>query len=300
MDCLNKKCSITDVNERMLSCWLCHGLTHFKCSGIPTLAAEASQKHDGLFYCCVHCRKLGIDFYKFFQSRKSIFLQLQKSVVDLNNRVEDYGKLFDSYTSLDNYKSPPQSSPKRRKSSRAVDKVINVDGPATSSSVLTINNAEFSTPLTSATPNAIQGSVSNKTKKVKSKTVTIQPATNLNDDNNNNKTVHQELRFLPPRKSIFLSRCVSETTVEDIKNYIQSKLNYDADISIHKFSYSQPRSITSFKITPSPDIYDQIVDPSFWPMYTLVKEYIFKENRRTNNAVRFSSVSSVASPNQKN
>lgn len=292
MNCLNKKCTISDHNERMMSCWLCHGLMHFKCSGLPTLAAEASQKYDGLHWCCIYCRKIGVDFYKFFQNRKSAFIQIEKELSELSNRVSDYGKIFDDYKLLDNLQSPPQSSPKRRKSSRIPDKTIAVESPGAAS--VSNNNSEFDTPV-----NLNQNSTSNnKTKKVKSKTVSIQPSAVLNNDTNNQ--THRELRIIPPKRSIFISRCASETTVEDIDYYIKTKLDSNSDSNavflIHKFLYSQPRSITSFKITPPSDVFDQIFNPCFWPDNTLVREYVYKENQRTNNSVRFPSVSS----NQKN
>lgn len=282
MNCLNKKCTITNVDERMLSCWLCHGVIHIKCSGIPVLAAEATVRHDGLHWCCTSCRKIGVEFYHFFQGRKNMFLEIQKDISDLSQRVADYGKLFDDYASLDNIKSPPQSSPKRRKSARTQNKTNTVLSPGPSSSSH-INLAEINTPPSTLSANLPQINIMKQSSSL------------LIADNGPN--AHRELRIIPPKKSIFVSRFASETTTEDIEYYIKNNLNTNADIVTYKFSYSQPRSITSFKISVSSEIFDKIIDPCFWPDNTLVREYIYKENQNINNIAR---LPSRVTNNQKN
>ena len=102
--------------------WLSHGLCHFNCSGLPVLVAESLTKYNGLHWCCNGCKKIGVDFFRFFQGTKSKFLAIQKDVSELSKNISAYEKLFDDYNSLNLMKSPPQSSPKRRKSSRNVNK----------------------------------------------------------------------------------------------------------------------------------------------------------------------------------
>lgn len=116
------------------------------------------------------------------------------------------------------------------------------------------------------------------------------PATNLNNaevliNNGNNPSSHGELRVVPPNKQIFISRFAFDTSADDIDFYIKSKLKQNADITVRKFTYSQPRSITSFKITVPFNIFDRVVDPSFWPNHVIVREYEYNINQRGNNIV---------------
>lgn len=99
----------------------------------------------------------------------------------------------------------------------------------------------------------------------------------------------RQLRVLPPKKAIFISRFAPETTVEDIEFYIKTKLNFNADIITYKFTYSQPRNVISFKLTVPFDLFENIIDHRFWPENTLVREYDFKENKRLNNIARLPS-----------
>lgn len=300
MDCLNKKCSIKNLDERMLSCWLCHGLIHFKCSGIPTLAAEATQKHDGLHWRCNNCKKVGVDFYKFFQERKSIFLGIQKEMSNLSQRISEYGNLFDRFISLETYEFPPQIpsqqsslqqySPSqlspRRKSARIASKTDTVNINPVNAGNAVDNHMDVVPSTSKITEN-------NTAEKLSFSDVTKL----YNPITNNTENAPRELRVIPPKKHVFVSRFAAETTVDDLNYYIKTKLNSNDEILTHKFSYSQPRSITSFKITVSSDIFNKIIDPRFWPDNTLVREYISKPRQSINNIAR---IPSIVSPNQKN
>lgn len=112
-----------------------------------------------------------------------------------------------------------------------------------------------------------------------------------------NFTVPKPLIVVPPKRTLFISRLAYDTTVEDIDYYIKAKLGNNVDITINKFSYSQPRSITSFKIAVAACVYDQIVDTCFWPANIIVREYIFKENPRSKNIARLPPRNSFVSKN---
>ena len=56
------------------------------------------------------------------------------------------------------------------------------------------------------------------------------------------------------------------------ENYIKSKFNFSPDILIKKFTYSEPRNVTSFKLTVPNDLFETIIDPVFWPNNTFVRE----------------------------
>lgn len=277
MNCLNKKCTIKNQDERMVVCWLCHGLSHYKCSGLSTLVAEATQKQDGVHWCCLNCRKTGVEFYKFFQARKTLFHKIQNEFSNVSNRLCDYGKLFDNYPLLD-YNEPsqevsnqptPLQSPKLRKSARTNKKSesdIIVEPTVINSSIAPVISKPPVEHLSQSTSNDIGLQSSSHT--------------------NLSSFVPRELRVLPPKKHLFVSRFASETTVDDINFYIKSKLNLNENIVAYKFSYAQPRSITSFKISVSSDVFNQLMDTSFWPEHTLVREFLTRPKERTSNVAR--------------
>lgn len=340
--CLNKNCAITRDEERMLSCWLCHGVCHFKCSGLSTLVAEALQHTNGLSWCCNDCRKIGVEYYRFFQSTKNTFINIQHKVAALSNEISSYGNLFDEFKQLNSLNSPPQSSPKRRKSARTKKNDKNSRSPIPSSSnsvpsgintpVSSLNPQTTSATTTnlgltsnSQTSSAMFSSTSLQNSSIPSITpqfssavtdnLTSKPfpnnSTNLpiaenidnqglglpidNDASSGQQvTLHngpegnerRELKLIPPNKSIFISRFASETTVDDIIWYLKTKIEDVADIQIHKFSYSQPRIITSFKLTVPHHLYEQILDTNFWPSNTLIREFEYKVIPRRKNIVR--------------
>lgn len=280
MSCLINTCSIKDDGERMIDCWLCHELCHLKCSGLSGLVADALTNNKGLHWCCYKCRKIGVSFYRFFQDTKKKFLNIQEEASDLTNRINDYGKLFDDFKSLDNLKSPPQSSPKRRKSSRNATKEKNnnpvpvyvTSGSSIPDSLSIINNIKDP-----AIPLSCADIAQN------------QPEFALNNPVpvfNNSQTINNTLRAVPPKKTVFISRLAFDTTTEDVDSFIKSKVGPNVDISTYKFVFSQPRSITSFKVTVTNDLFERILDPNFWPKYTLVREYIYRENPRSANIGR--------------
>ncbi|XP_037817198.1 uncharacterized protein LOC119607389 [Lucilia sericata] len=251
-------------------------MCHFKCSGLSGLVAEAVCKTKGLHWCCNACQKIGVEYYRFFQGTKNTFLNIQNKLSALSNEVSAYGNLFEEFKQLNCLNSPPQSSPKRRKSSRNKNKFSQSPGPTSN-----VDDSDSITPITSITfsnncataPKPISDSVNQSQTPIKVKDGIVSDTA---------PTVSQisnvGLKIIPPNKSIFISRFASDTTVEQINSYIKSKLNSEVDFTTHKFSYSQPRRITSFKINVPCD--EQIVNPEFWPENTLVREYEFKEYPR--------------------
>lgn len=309
----------------MLTCWLCHNLCHYKCTGLPTLVNEAVTQYDGVNYFCVSCRKPAVEFFRFFQGTKTRFLEIKKTVSVLADNISNYGKLFEESTALDNLKSPPELSPKRRKSARKNGKDKEKLPLGTLPLEPNSNDNVLTTPMTTTQPenlqiattpvnqdpvgaSARQTTYDSTTGAAASDNFTYldlpSSSNNLQPIDVNNRTPFLngrspfnsnvngiitgiKLKVIPPKKSIFISRFAFETSAEDITHYILNKINADcADIFTKKFNYSQPRNITSFKITVSPDLFDQILDPYFWPENTLVREYVYRDNARSNNIVR--------------
>lgn len=312
MNCLNKNCKITSDTELMITCWLCHQLCHYKCTGYSTLVNEAASKQEGIAYFCVLCRKPAVEYFRFFHGTKNRFMDIQKSATTLSENISNYGKLFEEFATLNNLKSPPQITPKRRKSARKGAKDKDNVSSVRSPTALNPNAIVHNTPSITASSDDIEvfptenqnstelmprftNAKSSNFGATASEILNNQPSTSqkstLNSVNNKiaNSTaaIAKQLIVIPPKKSIFVSRLAFETTPEDINQYILNKINaVNADIFTKKFNYTQPRDITSFRITVSPDLFDKIIDPYFWPENTLVREYVFRNNLRPNNIAR--------------
>lgn len=290
MACLAKNCTITGDDDRMVVCWLCHECCHVKCSGLSGLVADAISKNNGLHWCCGNCRNIGVNFYRCFQNTKTKFSELQNEAIKLNERIAAYGKLFDEFKSLDNLKSPPQRSPIRRKSPRNVNREKCDDFPA----VETIHSSRTKKNEQHCAKSQVNPDPVPSVLNVPVVINNISPhVSNISKDDDSpstssktNKTAPKQLNIIPPRKSIFISRFAFDTTADDIEGYIKSKIDCAQNIYIKKFSYSEPRSITSFKLTVPFDIYSKVVDPDFWPTNTFVREYLTKNNTKSTNVVR--------------
>lgn len=298
MACLNKNCKIKS-DERMITCWLCHENCHLKCSDISGLVADAISNNKGLHWCCVDCRKIGVSFYRFFQSQKQTFLQILEDSAKLSNRINDYGKLFENYKLLENMNSP-QSSPKRRKSARNANKEKRSENnystslsntpsvpmlDSTSNNSSPIPNLPSSNPSTSNNPISSYSTSVNDVPPTRLERLTNHdPESVVNPSSPYNVTpVEVILTAVPPKRSIFISRLPADTTTETIDRYIISKIGKFNDINIHKFNFSQQRSIASFKITTSDEMYSRLIDPEFWPKHTIVREYIYRERQMPDN-----------------
>ena len=88
-----------------------------------------------------------------------------------------------------------------------------------------------------------------------------------------------QLIVVAPRKTIFVSRLHPDTTVDNLRTYIKTKIPNlpDNGIKIFKFNKSQPRDISSFKIITPAKLFNLIVNRTFWPDGLLVKEFVFRE-----------------------
>lgn len=309
MNCVKKNCSITSDSERMLACWLCHNLCHFKCSGLSTLINEAVNNAEGCGWFCWSCRKPAVEFFRFFQDKKTRFLDIEKNASLLLGSVLEYGKLFTDFTSLDNLKSPPQASPPRRKSARKGNKDKDKDVLSVTPGMSGYNTKtqNISVPITIPPSISVQlqpTTVLNENENESAETIEIIETqqddlnTAINHSDATNLAINQRvLNIVPPRRSIFISRFTADTTADDIECYIKNKLNLNANISVRKFLYSNPRDIVSFKLTVPMDYFDQIVNPDFWPINALVREYIYKENNRMNNIAQLPSRNDLNSKN---
>lgn len=152
MDCMNKNCSISG-EERMVSCWLCLGNYHLKCSGLKARDADAlSDNAKNLQWTCPNCRVIGIEFYNFFKSHKAEFDGIKKDFSSLQGKLTKYGELFSKFTNLDSFAASPRPKRKRTAKSSSTPPCI-----PKNTGVITTNNDSIPLPTanTSSCPAAV-------------------------------------------------------------------------------------------------------------------------------------------------
>lgn len=305
MECVYK-CNITNLNERVLTCWLCDKHGHLKCAGFTGRHFDLiTDRKNGLRWACINCRSLEVDFYRLFKESKIEIAAMKKDFNAVHTRLENFEKLFMNFEYVD-------GSPKRKKSSAIAsgENLITLNSPSVApprknlGTLHTENQlappALYSSVCSNVNP-ATASSPSVKTPvEVQSSEVTpnnpqIPPSIIICAPENAPSTSNNDLIVVAPRKSIFVSRLHPSTSVDNISNYIKSKIQnvLDNDYNILKFNSSIPRDLSSFKITVHSKLYDLMLKDSFWPDGTLVKEFEFRKRRNFVKPITLPSDSNV-------
>lgn len=280
-------------------------LYHITCSGLKARDADAlADPQKFLQWTCPDCRKVNIEFYKLFKDSKVKFNAINNDLMELQKKFTEFGELFGKYRNLDKFVSNQHTaSPKRKRDGLRSASTHNVSpllppaadpneevvltssGELNPSYPLDNNPTSPSTKSMSPLPRAADiSSITNNFNNLQPTSSYSKAVANVADINNILVTSPKPLRVIPPSRSIFISRLASDTAIKDIEFYIRSKIGDGCNLSIHKFVYSQPRTISSFKITVSDEYFEKIKDFNFWPANTYVREYVPSERQK--NTVR--------------
>lgn len=85
------------------------------------------------------------------------------------------------------------------------------------------------------------------------------------------------------KKSIFVSRLATDTSEQNILDYIVSRINMGVDIdNVHcrKFKFNGAREVSSFKITPPEELFQQLLSSDFWPTGVIIHEFVVRPRRQ--------------------
>jgi hypothetical protein len=107
------------------------------------------------------------------------------------------------------------------------------------------------------------------------------------------------LVVVKPKKLVFVSRLAPDTSIEDVKTYIQSKISV-TNVVVEKFKFNYSRDIASFKISIPADNFQSVCSGTFWPPDLIVKEYSPKQKSRTAVSLPTAAPSSSSSGTSKN
>lgn len=310
MECLFNKCSVTNVYDRFVSCWICDGHAHIKCAGFNGRQFDKiSSRENGLRWSCWNCRAIDIDFYRMFKEAQKSFLDINKDLASLMGKFKILEDMFKEFKWPEN----KMSSPPRKKPSKVGNfGNLNADAQIGSNDFMMFKSPEPS-------PNSIPASfdvprvVVDKSNSPAADTVATSaicppnsavPVNTMILGNN----VHEqpdareipppnvsscELVVVPPRMTVFISRLSANTSVENVESYIKSKCSSfnNNDCKVLKFNYSQTRDIASFRAIVPARIFDTLVNQSFWPPGVLVREFIPRNRPRREGAVNLQTAS---------
>lgn len=85
------------------------------------------------------------------------------------------------------------------------------------------------------------------------------------------------------KKSIFVSRLATDTSEQNILDYIASRINIGVDIDkflCRKFKFNGAREVSSFKITPPEVLFHQLLSSDFWPTGVIIHEFVVRPRRQ--------------------
>lgn len=304
MSCSNKACNVKGDNERVISCWLCDNLSHTKCAGISgRVVSDYLVEEKGIRWCCTACRKIDITFFKFFQSMHGEFKEMEKDFSSLMQRFLKFSKLFSDFPELEKVaNSLPQSSPKRKKATKKIappsgtfcspnsndvssQKSDSVAGNTRSGTAVTepAESNPITVPLPSLTSVNSQKSASVSGNTRSGSAVNAQIENNPCIVSQTSESQTRTLTVIPARKTVFISRFAPDTSVDDIKFYISSRVDIIGSISVFKINSSSQNRISSFKILVSEEFFKKLIVSNFWPPGALVKEFVHRENPRRHN-----------------
>lgn len=280
-------------------------------------ALADSQKF--LNWTCVSCRNIGLEFYNLFKNSKDEFEKINQEFLSVQMKLANFGELFSKYNNLDKFMNSLLNLPPKhaKKNTENVATQCSLPPPSCSnnvseSDVITSLSNSISSPslFTSADRTTIplikhsdcpsQTPISSPALSINNDLLNISNATSLlpanntlrenqtcyaqtsasSIDLNTNQKFPKPLRAIRPNKSIFVSRLAADTTIDDVEYYIKTKCDASLITSVYKFAYSEPRIVSSFKITVADEIFNHVIAPDFWPTGTIVREFVFKERLR--------------------
>ena len=318
MACLYKNCKITNENERFITCWLCENHGHFKCAGFTGRQFDViTDRKNGLRWACINCRSLEVDFYRLFKESKVEIANMKKDFESVYSRLNYFENMYNKF-------EYPDGSPKRKKSSAIIsgNNLISLNSPVVAplqnntENLSSVNHLAPPLQFASSPCSRSSPAVSNtsESRSTQIETLSSEAPSNVQQnphhlhsvppifvsDYTSNPTAHPPMQcaslpsssliVVPPRKSVFISRLHPSTTINNISDYVKSKIHNleESDFKIFKFNSSSARAISSFKLVVSKNIFDTIINSSFWPDDILVKEFVFREKRNALNPVRTS------------
>lgn len=271
--------SVWDTYGVFISCFGCSSIFHTKCVKVKATVADVLKCADtnGLQWFCGNCRKM---------SPSVLITKLSKCTETAETLKAATTKLMDLVAAHNAEIASLRAFTEDVLIAKPTDTLLVAPARRTRSascnSLLQASDVSGETPIDQPPPAVVASS----------------PPLMPDGSADPIKTVDASSSVLPhkvllktvthvPRKSIFLSRLAASTSVRDILSYIMESCSVkEADVFCRKFEPASPREIASFKIVPPVEFFDELLQGSFWPPGTLVREF----KPRQSTAKKFSPV----------
>lgn len=285
------KCKTEKDSPVMIHCFACDANFHPQCIGLNGSMADKIKDDNGFHYYCKDHKDLSV---------KSLLFKL-KRIQDLNSKltnvINEYKDLFDFdpksiLNSLEEKQEMNDLTFKKAKatlSERAIcaskrkNTTQNIDAMVVSKKskddaieAQTEQNSNIEQPIN--VENIAQNSSNPSYAEVAhafQKPEELLPISN-----------EVTLEVAPLSKKVFLTGLSTSMSTENVKKYIEHKLNI-VDINVRKMRLHDNADHSTFVITTGRDskLFHDLLDAGFWPKNTTVKEYIenFRKNKRRPN-----------------
>lgn len=317
MFCSKPFCKLS-LEEGFVSCWLCNVVFHAKCVDLSPRTADNLREDKGVRWCCIKCKVFDIKFFSFVKNNIAEVENISQDLLLITEKFKNYKELIENASCLNKLMESPES--KRKKTSKNKNNNSADNNPILPSSKESVRanppqaNAISIRPVVPSildiAPSgsdhllnpalAIYHPQSNSTS-VRSpipSTVDNTPSGSGHHFSSMNSPIIQKsletipnpfitpkpLKVVPSNRTIFAARFTAETTEDDVAYYIKSKLGNDIDLRVIKFTYTERRSTSSFKIVVPEDVFDVMINPDFWPAKSIIREYIYKDKVRSDIA----------------
>lgn len=294
MPCCIVNCN-SRTNKETASCWLCGLHAHLKCAGL----SGKVDRSKGVKWTCPTCRPKEESIREFFNHYMNDFNEIASDLAVLNQKFKMYESNIKNFMLQSCPANGINNDQGKEDTLTLTTKPVAVTNMISSISEVNANKPMQTSNVASALEQNVPLLIVDPPSPATSDSVgTVNPISPPHDvrpvgaSSTSNAAVldctssipnnRGSLIFLPPRKSVFLSRCLASTTEDNIKDYILSKcpnMNIN-EVSIFKFNKAIESDIASFKLVTSNDNFNTLCSADFWPTGALVKEFIKRRRPR--------------------
>lgn len=273
--------STYDTFSTFISCFGCCKNFHVRCVKIKATIGDVLRGSDtnGLQWFCTNCRKMSpsvllTHLAKSVESAakmKAVAAQMMEIVSNHCVGVSSLFDLFDAAASNTPVGSQHVSPTRRTRSSSCISVLQSSDpsdlesrsvNDVASVNLVVADNAQIqSDPPLHTVPNIAA--------------LAAPPSgASLNSNLSSLHKTHLTVVNRQTRKAVFISRLACTTSADNISEYIRECCNIpESELVCRKFHAPSHREIASFKIVPPPEFFEHILQQSFWPNGTFVREY---------------------------
>lgn len=277
MSCASLQCKSPDSRDRVISCCVCANVWHLKCASLTAKNLEAvNDNNKGLRWFCINCRQIDIEFLKLIKSLTDELNDIDTDVLALASRVSNFKKKLSSCPQLDLITTPPFERNETTSSVLTIPTFTNMQLHQDQNDLIELNlNSPSAACSTAAKSN------SNPVRSENDVNINVPSSGNQLTSNSSLNDSSLGLRVIPARKSVFVSRFASDTSADEILNFVKSKVGFATDVDCRKLGTVHNRA-ASFKLVMSSELFDRIVDYNFWPPNVFVKEFVYYDRPRNN------------------